>query len=112
MCAAAGCAGNDTRTVAGYEQEMTLARAAVQRAEESGAYEHGAAEFNAARDKLVQAEEAIEEGEPELAMRLVREANLDAELAAARADNAQAQTAVEELRASIETLRRELEGTN
>jgi len=102
----AGCASNEPSPAG---DRFALAESTIQRAEEAGAYEHGGAELTSAREKLSQAREAAEEGEVEMAGRLADEAQLDAELAMAMLQNAEAQAAVQELRDSIETLREEIE---
>jgi hypothetical protein len=100
---AAGCAGN--QQVA--RNDFSRAAASIRQAEEGGAQRYSSRELNVARQELDQAREAQERGDPELANRLATQAELDAELAAATADNREMQTAVEELRASIDTLREE-----
>ena len=102
----AGCASNEPAPAG---DRFALAESTIQRAEEAGAYEHGGAELTSAREKLTQARRATEEGEAELAARLADEAQLDAELALAMLQNAEAQAAVQELRDGIETLRDEIE---
>lgn len=101
-----GCASNEP---APTQDSFALAESSIQRAEEAGAYEHGGAELRSARDKLTQAREAAQEDEPAVAARLADEAQLDAELAMAMLQNAEAQAAVQELRDSIQTLRDEVE---
>jgi chromosome segregation ATPase len=105
LAVCAGCAGNDTVP---FREDLARAESSVDHAEEAGAFEHGSAEFNMARDKLTAAEDAAEDGDEELAARLATEAELDAELASAIAERAEAQAAVAELRESIQTLREEL----
>jgi len=108
-CAAAllltGCASTET---AMYNQKLGRAEARVEQAEQAGAYEHGSAEFNTAKSKLVQAKQVARDGDEGRAARLADEAALDAELAQAIAQNDQMQSALAELRAGIETLRAEI----
>ena len=101
--AVSGCAGNDARPEAGF----AVAEASIQQAERANAERWAPNELSAARENLRLAEQAQEEGEEEVAARFATRAELDAELASATAGNREAQNAVEELRASLETLRRE-----
>jgi uncharacterized small protein (DUF1192 family) len=98
-----------TSPVEPQQQALIRAEATIQEAEESGAYEHGSAELESARDKLAAARTAVEDGDEERAGRLATEATLDAELAVAIASNRQMQSAVDELNATIATLQEELE---
>jgi hypothetical protein len=61
-----------------------------------------------ARTKLDAAEDAAEEGEGARAARLAKEAELDATLASAIAQNQEMQAAVTEIERSIETLEEEI----
>lgn len=103
----AGCASNSV----GPEQQQAFVRAeaAVTEANESGAYEYASAELESARAKLAAANTAVEEGYEDRASRLATEARLDAELATAITSNQETQAAVQELYATIDTLRRELQ---
>lgn len=101
----AGCASSP---ITSQQQALVRAEAAIQEAEESGAYEHGGAELESARDKLAAARVAAEDNDESRAERLATEAALDAELAAAIASNQEMQSAVDELNATIATLRQEL----
>ncbi len=99
----AGCAGNEPRST----PDVAAAQASIEQAERANAEQWAPRELAAARESLRRAEEAQAEGEEELAARLATRAELDAELAAATARNREAQNAVEELRATLDTLRRE-----
>jgi Domain of unknown function (DUF4398) len=103
--AGGGCASN---RVVPNEAEVTRATASIEAAEKAGAYEHGGAELNLARQKLTAAKEAADDGETELAQRLAIEADLDADLALAKANNQEMQATVAELQDSIRTLQQEL----
>jgi hypothetical protein len=105
----AGCASNDVAEQLDNQRSLVRAETRIQEAEQSGAYEHGGAELELARDKLAEAQKAAEEGDAARADRLAMEAELDAELAQAIASNAQSQTALEEINATISTLRQELQ---
>jgi hypothetical protein len=109
---AAGCAGEsrraETEVEAAYQDELDRAEASILAAERAGAYEHGSADLNLAREKLNAARQAAEEGEVVTAERLAVEADLDAHVAMATAQNQESQAAVEELQESIRTLEEEL----
>lgn len=100
----AGCATSGSPA----QDELVRAAASVDAAEQAGAYEHGSAEMNLARQKLAAAERAQQQGDDRQAQRLAVEADLDAELALAKADNRQLQAAVAELQESIRTLQQDL----
>ncbi|MGH6900067.1 MAG: DUF4398 domain-containing protein [Geminicoccaceae bacterium] len=91
------------------QAEMAAAEQAVQDAEEVNAAARAPGPYALARDKLERAREAMEEDENEQARRLAGEALVDAELAEAQARSEVAQDNAAELRASIETLRNELD---
>lgn len=103
-----GCAANDERVADNVDDQLTRASASITEAENAGAYEHGSAQLNMAREKLDAAEDAADDGEPARAARLAKEAELDATLASAMAENEQMQAAVTELESSIETLEQEI----
>lgn len=103
-----GCAGNEELTQTASADELARASASIADAESAGAYEHGSAELDRARTKLGAAENAIEEGEPALAARLAKEAELDATLASAIAQNQEMQAAVTEIERGIATLEQEI----
>jgi hypothetical protein len=90
------------------EREVAAAEVAVQGAEEANAAARAPGPYALARDKLERAREAMGDGENEEARRLAEEALVDADLAEARARSQVAQENAAELRASIETLREEL----
>lgn len=66
---------------------------AIQTAEQAGALRHAPAEFQTAREKLAAADAAMRKDERTRARRLAEEAQVDAQLAAARSRSAQAQQA-------------------
>ena len=109
MFVAAGCAGSQKRADATAQKEV-IERAAtsIDEAEKAGAYEHGSADLNRAREKLNAARKASEDGDDDVAERLAVEADLDADVAAATARNQEMQAAVTELQQSIQTLQDEL----
>jgi Domain of unknown function (DUF4398) len=107
LLTAAGCASNSPEAVS-YEAGLERAAASIRAAEQAGAYEHGSAELNLAREKLNEARAAAEAGAYERAMRLAVEADLDADLAVAIAGNQEIQIAVRELEDSNATLQDEV----
>lgn len=100
-----GCAGNQPVPVASIEQ----AEQRLEEAERADAQRYANRELNMARDKLLQAREAREEGNDESAARLAEQAELDAALAIAAADNQVAQDALDELQETLATLESELQ---
>lgn len=89
-------------------EQVARSETAVRQAETSiGRSEAGAIELQQAKDNYAQARKAIDEGEDEAAQRYATKAELNAQLAVAKAQNASARKAADELLASIETLRRE-----
>jgi sugar phosphate isomerase/epimerase len=110
---AAGCASNPPEPdEAALQEQLTQAEATVRQAEENGAYESGSASFESARDKLDEARERAADGDRGVAARLAQEAELDAELALAMAQNQEMQDAAAEMRDSIRTLREETQREN
>jgi hypothetical protein len=76
-----------------------------------GNSEGGAVELQRASNHLQLAKEAVKDGDDEPAQRHARQAELDVELAVAKAQNATARKAAGELQASIEQLRQEAQRT-
>ena len=104
VAALGACASNPDRPF----EELGRAEASVEQAQASGAREYGAAELEAAQNKLVRARTAADDNDNLMAERYAREATLDANLAIAITRNRQAELSVEELNRSIETLRQEI----
>jgi hypothetical protein len=88
-------------------EKIAVAKASVQRAEQSGAPEFAPVEMAAARDKLARAETAATDREAEPANRLAEQANIDAQLAEATAQQQRSHKAAVEFDASMQTLRSE-----
>src|SRR3982074_2194973 len=86
---------------------IAVAKASVQRAEQSGAPELAPVEMAAARDKLARAEKAAAAREAAPATELADQANVDARLAEATAEQQRAHKAAMEFDASMQTLRNE-----
>ncbi len=90
------------------EQEITLATQSIVQAESSGAVEFAPVELKSARDKLNQANRAMDNQEHIVARRLAEEAMVDANLAEAKARSAKSQKVVDELKESIRILEQEM----
>jgi Domain of unknown function (DUF4398) len=88
-------------------EKIAVARASVQRAEQSGAPEFAPVELAAARDKLQRAEKAAGDHDAQPATMLAEQSNVDAELAEATAQQHKSHKAAVELDASLQALRQE-----
>jgi hypothetical protein len=88
-------------------EKIAVANASVQRAEQSGAPEFASVEMAAARDKLARAEKAAADHEAQPATQLAEQANVDAQLAEATAQQQRSHKAAAEFDASMQALRRE-----
>ena len=86
-------------------EKIAVAKAAVQRAEQSGATELAPVELSTARDKLQRAEKAAAGHDAQPATMLAEQANVDAQLAEATAQEHRSHKAATELDASLEALR-------
>ena len=107
ICALAGCAASSRE--ARYEQALGRAQASVGQARRAGAYEEAAQQLTTAMDKLDEAKRVSGHGHKEQATRLLEEAAVDADLAAATAQNRKIQDALADVQASVETLREEID---
>jgi hypothetical protein len=100
-----GCASSTNENV---REEVARTEATVQQVQQSGMTQQaGGLELEEAKDKAQQARAALEDGKDEKALRLAEQARLDADLAQAKARSNSAQRSAEEVRTSIEQLRRE-----
>ncbi|MEA3105634.1 MAG: hypothetical protein QOI88_239 [Gammaproteobacteria bacterium] len=98
----AGCASTPIPN-----EKIAVAKASVQRAEQSGAPEFAPVELGAARDKLTRAEKAAADREAQPATMLAEQANADAQLAEATAMQQRSHKAATEFDASMQALRQE-----
>ena len=98
----AGCASTPIPN-----EKIAVAKASVQRAEQSGAPEFAPVEMAAARDKLNRAEKAAADREAQPATVLAEQADVDAQLAEATAAQQRAHKAATEFDASMQALRQE-----
>jgi hypothetical protein len=88
-------------------EKIAVAKAEVQRAEQSGAPELAPVEMTAARDKLARAEKAAADRDAQPATQLAEQANVDAQLAEATAQQERSRKAEMEFDASMQALRQE-----
>jgi hypothetical protein len=89
------------------DEKIAVAKASVQRAEGSGAPELAPVELASARDKLARAEQANTARDLLPATQFAEQANVDAELAEATAQEQRSHKAAMEFDTSMETLRQE-----
>jgi hypothetical protein len=99
---AAGCA-----TTPIPNEKIAVAKASVQRAEQSGAPELAPVEMAQARDKLTRAEKAAADRDVQPATQLAEQANVDAQLAEATAQEKRSHKAATEFDANLQALRQE-----
>ena len=98
----AGCASTPVPI-----EKIAVAKASVQRAEQSGGPEFAPVEMAAAHDKLQRAEKAAAAHDGDVAAQLADQANADAQLAEATAQEKHSAKAAAELDASLRDLRSE-----
>lgn len=89
------------------DETIAVAKAAVQRAEQSGAPQSAPVELASARDKLARAEKANADRHRKPAIDLADQATVDAQVAEAMAQQERAAKAAKEFDASMATLRQE-----
>lgn len=106
LCAAAGLGGCASGPPA--EPALAAGAASIDAARSSGAPELAAAQLNEARTKLERARALAQVGRNREAIRLAEEAEADAQLARAVAASERSRRAVNEVEASLATLRDEL----
>lgn len=88
-------------------EKLAVAKAEVQRAEQSGAPELAPVEMATAREKLARAEKAAADRKEGPATQLAEQANIDAQLAEASAQQQKSHKAALEFDASMQALRGE-----
>jgi hypothetical protein len=102
LVSAAGCA-----TTPIPNEKIAVAKASLQHAEQSGAPELAPVEMSEARDKLARAEKAAADRDAQPATQLAEQANVDAQLAEATAQQKKSRKAAMEFDASMQALRQE-----
>jgi len=98
----ASCASNPIA-----DEKIAVAKASVQRAEGSGAPEFAPVQMAAAREKLASAEKANSDRHLQPATMLAEQANVDAQLAEATAQQQRSHKAAAEFDTSMQALRQE-----
>jgi hypothetical protein len=88
-------------------EKLAVAKSSVQAAEQAGAPELAPVEMAAARDKLARAEKAAADRDAQPATDLAEQANADAQLAEATAQEKRSHKAAMELDSSLQALRQE-----
>jgi hypothetical protein len=94
------------------DETIAVAKAAVQRAEQSGAPQAAPVELASARDKLSRAEKENADHHAKPAIALADQATIDAQVAEAMAQKERAAKAAAEFDASMSTLRQETNRTS
>jgi Domain of unknown function (DUF4398) len=89
------------------DEKIAVAKASVQRAEQSGAPQAAPVALATARDELTRAEHANAKHDMQAAVHLAERANVDAQVAEAAAQQQRARKAATELDASMQALRQE-----
>lgn len=89
------------------DEKIAVAKASLQRAEQSGAPELAPVEMAEARDKLARAQKAVADHDAQPATQLAEQANIDAQLAEATAQEKKSHKAAMEFDASLQALRQE-----
>lgn len=87
--------------------QVAQADLAVRQATESKAVTYAPSEFRVAQEKMIEAHRAMTAEEYELARRLAEQAVVDAQLAQARANAAEAQKNMQEVRSTVTALQSE-----
>jgi hypothetical protein len=98
----AACASNPVPN-----EKIAVAKASLQRAEGSGAPEFAPVEMAVAREKIASAEKANSDGKLQPANMLADQANVDAQLAEATAQEQRSHKAAAEFDTSMQALRQE-----
>jgi hypothetical protein len=88
-------------------EKIAVAKSSLQHAEQSGAPELAPVEMAQARDKLARAEKAAADHDAQPATELAEQANVDAQLAEATAQEKKSRKAATEFDASMQALRQE-----
>jgi hypothetical protein len=89
------------------DEKIAVAKASLQRAEQAGAPQAAPLELSAARDKLAKAEKANTDRSLKPATEFAEEANIDAQVAEATAQQQHSHKAAMDFDASLEALRQE-----
>jgi pyruvate kinase len=98
-----GCATQGKRPT----EELTKARTVVEQADKGNAQRYAAADLQRAHDEMTSADNAANNKKYDDARRLAENAEVDADLAMARANSGEAQRALQDIQQGIETLKHE-----
>ena len=88
-------------------EQLAVARASLERAEQAQAGQFAQMELKQARDKLAAAQSAADKHKKDIAARLADEANLEAQLAESTARAKQQEQLVAQMESSLQALREE-----
>jgi hypothetical protein len=88
---------------------IEAAELAIAYAEQMRVEDHASPELSEARDKLAEARSAVQQEQMVRALRLAEQSRVDAELAAARAEEFEARTVNEEMLKGMDTLKEEMQ---
>jgi|ERR1700722_6838820 hypothetical protein len=102
---AAGCATQGPIPT----EQLTKARALVEQADKADAQRYAPADLQRAHDELSSADKAVNDHKYDDARRYAENAQVDADLASARASSGEAQHAAREVDRSIDSLKQESE---
>jgi septal ring factor EnvC (AmiA/AmiB activator) len=89
--------------------QLALAESAVDNAASAGGYEYAPVELKKAQDKLTEARLDMQKKNNASALRLLEQAEVDAQLASEKTRTAKTQQAVNELEKNIDLLRQEIQ---
>ena len=103
LAALSGCASTPAPT-----EQLAVAEAAVQRANTTATSESSAIELKVATNKLAAARQAMASKDYELARRLAEQAEVDADVAALRAQSARSRQAAQESKDASRVLSEEI----
>jgi putative cell wall-binding protein len=90
-------------------EQLTMARTLVEQADKANAQRYAPADLQRAHDELSSAEKAVNDRKYDDARRYAENAQVDADLASARASSGEAQRAAQEVNRSIDSLKQESE---
>jgi hypothetical protein len=90
-------------------EQLTTARTLVEQADKADAQRYAPADLQRAHDESASAEQAVNKHQYDDARRFAEDAQVDADLASARASSGEAQRAAREVDRSIDSLRQESE---
>ena len=90
-------------------EQLTMARTLVEQADKANAQRYAPADLQRAHDELSSAEKAVNDRKYDDTRRYAENAQVDADLASARASSGEAQRAAQEVNRSIDSLKQESE---